>query len=117
MRFFTVLDKCKVNGMMHITGGAFSKLKDILGKTDALIHQPIKLYPQDIFRQLYKKGVPDKTMYSTFNCGIGFILSVPKNEVIRVLRMLKNAAVTGEVVRGNGKVRIESAFSGKMINL
>ena len=113
----SLLNKHKVHGMMHITGGAFTKLRDILGKVDIVVHQPKALQPQDIFREIYKKGVSDKTMYSTFNCGIGFILSVPKNEVGQIMRHIKNAAVIGEVIRGSGQIHIKSAFSGKMIRL
>lgn len=112
-----LLNKHKINGMMHITGGAFTKLKDILGRADIVIRQPKELQPQNIFRQIYEKGVPDKTMYSTFNCGIGFILSVPKNEVEQIVRYVKNAAVVGEVTRGSGQIHIKSAFTGKMIKL
>lgn len=113
----SLLNKHKINGMMHITGGAFTKLKDILGKTDIIIHQPKELEPQDIFRQIYEKEVPDKTMYSTFNCGIGFILSVPKNEVEQIVRCVKNSAVVGKVIRGSGQVNIKSAFSEKIIKI
>jgi len=113
----SLINQHKVHGMMHISGGAFTKLKDILGKADIVIHQPKELQPQDVFQQIYKKGVSDKTMYSTLNCGVGFILSVPKNEVEKVVRYVKNASVMGEVIRGNGQVHIKSAFSGKMIRL
>ena len=113
----SLLNKHKVHGMMHITGGAFTKLRDILGKVDIVVHQPKALQPQDIFREIYKKGVSDKTMYSTFNCGIGFILSIPKNEVEQVVRHIKTARVIGEVIKGDGLIHIKSAFSGKMIGL
>ena len=112
-----VLAKHKVNGMMHITGGAFTKLKDVLGQADANIHQPKKLHPQNIFQTIRKKGIPDKTMYSTFNCGIGFVLSAPKNETEQILRSINNSAIIGEVVRGTGQVRVKSAFSEKIIIL
>lgn len=112
-----LLDKHKINGMMHITGGAFTKLKDILGNADAIIDQPKKLWPQPIFQEIYEKGVLDKTMYSTFNCGVGFILSVPKKESLNVINFIKNTAVLGKVISGNGQVHIRSAFSGKMIKI
>lgn len=106
-----------VNGMMHITGGAFTKLKDILNGADAVISQSRKLSPQKIFRDLYAKGVSNKTMYSTFNCGVGFVLSVPKKSSPGVLAELKNAAVIGEIVRGNNQIRIRSVFDGKPVVL
>ena len=109
----SLLEKCQVNGMMHITGGAFTKLKDILEKADAVISQPKKLAPQEIFRILHTKGLSNEVMYSTFNCGIGFILSVPKYEVEKILSNVRNTAVIGEIVPGNGQVKIKSAFNGK----
>lgn len=112
---FSVLGKYKINGMMHITGGAFTKLKDILNKADVVIGQPRKLKPQSIFRELYEKGVSDEKMYSTFNCGVGFVLSVPKTEIEKILSKISNSAVLGEVVRGVGKVKIRSAFSEKIV--
>ena len=112
-----VIGKHKVNGMMHITGGAFTKLKDILGKADSIINQPRTLQPQSIFRDIYDSGVLDKKMYSTFNCGVGFVLSVPKTEVEKILSKISDSAVLGEVVRGTGKIQIHSAFSRKIIQL
>lgn len=112
-----LLETHTVHGMMHITGGAFTKLKDILGDADAGIYQPKKLQPHDIFFEMYKKGVPDKTMYTTFNCGIGFVLSVPKNQAEQIARSLKHAAIVGGVVKGDGCVHVTSAFSGKIVEL
>jgi len=111
-----VCDKHQVNGMMHITGGAFTKLKDILKGADAEIHHPYKLRPQKIFFDLRKK-ISNRQMYSTFNCGIGFVLSVPKREVERVLRILPASAVIGRVIKGKGKVRIISAFDQREVVL
>ncbi|KKU52245.1 MAG: Phosphoribosylformylglycinamidine cyclo-ligase, partial [Parcubacteria group bacterium GW2011_GWA2_47_10b] len=113
----SVLDTGKVNGMMHITGGAFTKLKDILVKTDAVIsHQKI-LQPQKVFKDMHSRGLSNKTMYSTFNCGIGFVLSVPRVEVRKILAKLKNSAVIGEVVKGSGSVFITSAFDQKTVEM
>lgn len=100
---------------MHITGGAFTKLKDVLGNADALIAHPEKLLPQKIFYDIYKKGLSNDKMYSTFNCGVGFVISVPKKEVAGILSCVKFAAIIGEVVLGTGRVKIKSAFdAGKV---
>jgi phosphoribosylformylglycinamidine cyclo-ligase len=112
-----VLNACKIHGMMHITGGAFTKLKDILGKADAVIAQPKKLAPQQIFCDMHVRGLSNEIMYTTFNCGIGFVLSVPKTEVPKVLARLRHSAVIGEVVKGDSKVRIKSAFDQQDIEL
>lgn len=112
-----ILKKYTVNGMMHITGGAFSKLKDILGKNNAIIEIPNKLKPQDIFFELYDRGVSNKDMYTTFNCGVGFVLSVPEEEAQKIIKSTPGSAVIGEVVRGPGNVHITSAFNGREVIL
>lgn len=112
-----LLGQYQINGLMHITGGAFTKIKDILDREDAYIIQPKKLLPQAIFRTMYKRGISNKTMYSTFNCGIGFVLSMPKSQATLMLRKLKNADIIGEVIKGDGYVRIQSFFDNKVIVL
>ncbi len=116
-QILSITKKCKVNGMMHITGGAFTKLKDILKSCDAYIDQPRGLLPQSIFREMFAKGLTNETMYSTFNCGVGFILSVPRSEVKKVLNAISQSAVVGKIVKGNGEIRITSSFNGKIIKL
>jgi phosphoribosylformylglycinamidine cyclo-ligase len=112
-----VLKKQTINGMMHITGGAFTKLKDILSGADAVIAPPTKQISQ-IFWDIFKKGgVPNQSMYSTFNCGIGFVLSVPSGEVPAILHKLKKSFVIGMVVKGKADVHITSAFDGKKLTL
>ncbi len=114
---YQLMKKFDIHGMVHITGGAFAKLKDILNNADAKIKQNHKLKPQKIFRQLYKKGISDKDMYKTFNCGMGFILSVNPKVANKILSEIKDfkADIIGKIIPGTGKVKIESAFSNKEI--
>ncbi|MFH1714384.1 MAG: AIR synthase-related protein [Candidatus Nealsonbacteria bacterium] len=108
--------KFDIHGMMHITGGAYSKLKDLLENTDVEINKVHKLEPQSIFKELYKRGVSDEEMYKTFNCGIGFILSVSSEDADNVITEL-DADIIGKVVSGTSKIKIESMFSDKLIEL
>ena len=109
-------NKFDIHGMMHITGGAYSKLKDLLENTDVEINKVHKLEPQNIFKELYKRGVSDEEMYKTFNCGIGFVLSVSSEDADNVITGL-DADIIGKVVSGTGKIKIESMFSDKVIEL
>lgn len=109
-------NKVDIHGMMHITGGAYSKLKDLLENTDVEINRVHKLGPQNIFKELYKRGVSDEEMYKTFNCGIGFILSVSSEDANNVITEL-DTDIIGRVVPGTGKIKIESMFSDKVIEL
>lgn len=105
-------EQVDIHGKMHITGGAYTKLKNLLPDADANLFRDHKLQPQQIFNELYEKGITDEEMYKTFNCGIGFILSTDNaEEVISKL----DADIIGEVVYGTGKIRIDSMFSDRKI--
>jgi len=111
--------KYDIHGMMHITGGAFTKLKDILKGADAHIYNGHMLEPQPIFHELNKRGVSDEEMYRTFNCGIGFVLGVPKKQADNLIDDISiafdEADIIGEVMPGNGKVSIDSMFSERRV--
>lgn len=107
--------KIAINGLMHITGGAFTKLKQILPRNcNVIITKNHKLRPQKIFYELFKRGVSDKEMYKTFNCGIGFIFSVPPKN-LKKIKLADNMAIIGKVIQGHGKIKIESMFSDKIV--
>ncbi len=112
-----IQERYDIHGMMHITGGAFTRLKGLLSKTDAVITNDHSLKPQGIFRELYAHRITDRDMYKTFNCGIGFILAVSKKDALGIVTQIKGADIIGEVTQGSGKVRIASMFSGKRIKI
>ena len=105
----------EIHGMMHITGGAFTKPKDFLQKdSDLLIQRNDVLKPQKIFYDLFERGVSDEEMSKTFNCGIGFIFSVAKADAHKIPSHI-DAHQIGKVVLGTGKVKIESMFSNRLV--
>lgn len=110
-------EKYEIHGMMNITGGAFSKLKDIAKKADVTIIKNHKLQPHSIFHEIYSRGLRDKDMYTTFNCGIGFILSASKSEAKKIVAEFNDTDIIGEVTKGTGSVHIESNFSNRTITL
>ncbi|MBI3571992.1 hypothetical protein HY091_00435 [Candidatus Kaiserbacteria bacterium] len=112
-----LLKRYEIHGMMHITGGAFAKLRDILGTHDALIEFPQSFKPRAIFYELHERGVSSRQMYTTFNCGIGFVFSLAPHDVKEVLRKVRGALIIGVVKKGSGVVRIKSIFDGKIIRL
>jgi len=116
---FPLIKKFDIHGMVHITGGAFTKLKDLLKGANAYLKRNQKLKPQPIFYEIRKGGVSEVQMYKIFNCGIGLILSVSPKEAKKILSQIKNfkAGVIGKIIPGTGKLIIESAFSNKEIIL
>ena len=83
-------EKFDIGGMMHITGGAYTKLKDLLGNSlDTKVFRSHKLQPQKIFHELFNRKISDEEMYKTFNCGVGYILSVRKEQANKCLSAIK----------------------------
>jgi phosphoribosylformylglycinamidine cyclo-ligase len=111
--------KYGIHGMMHITGGGFTKIKPLLPGLDAHIYNNHMLSPQPIFHELYKRGVSDEEMYKTFNCGIGFVIGVPEKHAEDALDAIETAHgeadIIGEVTPGTGKVKINSEFSDRTV--
>lgn len=117
-KILSLSEQFDIHGMMHITGGAFTKLKGLLNNANAIITKNHKLQPQQIFKDLHHKGITDEEMYRTFNCGVGFILSAKPQDVEKIIFELEPSAdVIGSVIAGSGKVKIQSAFSDKELEL
>lgn len=107
--------KVDIHGMVNITGGAFTKIRGYLAEgADVKIRRDHGLQPHNIFREIYSKEISDEEIYKTFNCGIGFIVSVNKNDAPKVLWSL-DSDIIGEVIKGTGKIRIESTFSDTLV--
>lgn len=108
----SLLEKVKVNGMVHITGGGFYEnvpriLKD--GLTAKFDKSQIDVLP--IFDLMQKDGnISETEMYSSFNMGIGFMVVVDKTVASETLEILKqngeNAKIIGEITEGNEGVII-----------
>jgi len=93
-----IIKKCKVNGLAHITGGAFTKLLRLKNIGYEISSLP-KLPP--IMGLIEEQGVNEEEMYKTFNMGVGFCVISPKDQVNLVKSIFK-------------KHRIESQEIGKI---
>lgn len=113
-----LVEKFEINGMMHITGGAFSKLKGIIDDKQKIeINNNHSLFPQKIFSEIFKKGISNKKMYTTFNCGIGFVMTLPESEANKILKKINYTEIIGKVVKGEGEIVIYSKFDNKRITI
>jgi phosphoribosylformylglycinamidine cyclo-ligase len=101
-----------VKGLAHITGGGFiDNLPRILPNScDASIRKgswemlPIFQLIQD------RSGVPEPELYQVFNMGIGMTVVIRADRADSILRFLRRrqqpAWIIGEIVRGEGRVRL-----------
>ncbi len=108
-----LLEKVKVKGISHITGGGFYEniprsIPDGLGakvKKDS-----VKVLP--IFDLIAKTGnISERDMFNTFNMGVGMSIVVAKEDVDIALSVLKengeDAYIIGEIVKSDEKIVIE----------
>lgn len=85
------LEKCKINGLAHITGGAFTKLLRLKKIGFNLNCMP---EPPPIIQLIEDQGVNHLEMYKTFNMGVGFCLIAPKGEAAQIKSMFKKDKLT-----------------------
>jgi len=102
----------QVNGIAHITGGAFyDKISRILPK-DIDVHIDKNSWrPPEIFRLIQTKGnIDDLEMYHTLNMGIGLVLIVQKEAARGIMNKLAELKLKswliGSAVKGRKEVKI-----------
>ena len=107
-----LLEKVKVKGISHITGGGFYEniprsIPEGLGaKVD---RNSVRVLP--IFELLAKTGnITERDMFNTFNMGVGMSIVVSKEDVDTALEILKangeDAYIIGEIVESEEKITI-----------
>jgi len=104
-----MVQKCKINGLAHITGGAFTKLlrlKNIGYEIDSLPKIP------PIMGLIEEQGVKPEEMYKTFNMGVGFCVVAPKSQSTKIISIFKKHKIVsqeiGKIVAKKG-VTVNSA--------
>ena len=101
-----LLESVKVHGIAHITGGGLpgNIPRVVPDGLECRIHLDAWTYP-DIFNWLQAEGrVEDSEMRRTFNCGIGLVLVVAKEDTALARETLTQSGETvfelGEIRRG-----------------
>jgi phosphoribosylformylglycinamidine cyclo-ligase len=94
-----------VNGIVHVTGGGF------VGNVPRILPQGVRAridpdaWPRPgIYDWIEREGgIPQSELLRVFNCGIGMVLSVPRNQVEDIIHRLsglgERAYVIGEIER------------------
>lgn len=98
-----------VNGMAHITGGGLANIPRMNGGFDYVLdHLPA---PLPIFAELGKRsGLDAKTMYETFNMGIGLVVATdrPEELALRLSQMKEEFFKIGHIAKGQGQAVVHS---------
>lgn len=109
----TLLKEFDIRGMAHITGGGITEnTPRMLPKGAQALIKKGTWNIQPIFKLIQKKSqVDDNEMFRDFNMGIGMILTVPKKQVVAVMKKATKLGETtyliGEIVKGKQVVKYE----------
>lgn len=101
--------KFDIKGIAHITGGGLiENIPRILPNNCKAVIARSEWKMPFIFQFIQDGGkIPDKEMFRTFNCGIGMIVIVSKNDADRVMAQLKRlrekAFLIGEIEKRIGQ--------------
>lgn len=87
-----LIEKADIHGIAHITGGGF--IENIPRILPPSTHADITLgsWPvPPVFNLLQKLGdIPERSIYNTFNMGIGMVLAVPSSHADEILTLAKD---------------------------
>ncbi|MBP5245747.1 MAG: phosphoribosylformylglycinamidine cyclo-ligase [Clostridia bacterium] len=108
----SLIDKVKVKGISHITGGGFYENipRSIPEGLCAEIEKDrIKVLP--IFKLIAKRGnVSERDMFNTFNMGVGMSVVVSAEDENKALEILKNngtdAYTIGKIIKSDERISI-----------
>ena len=83
--------KIRITGMAHITGGGFQdNLPRVLPKAVNAEIDRSTWDPPTIFKFIERQGHVDRDeMYRVFNMGVGFVVVLPKTEVVKATNILR----------------------------
>lgn len=107
-----VMDKYKVHGAAHITGGGLPEnVSRALPKGCQAVFKKGSWPVLPVFKWLQAKGrIRDEEMLKTFNLGLGFVLIVAKEDAAKVIAALKEqgerAYDVGEIAAGPTGVKL-----------
>lgn len=99
-----MISACKISGIAHITGGAFSKLMRLNKKYGFLLNNMPKSTP--IFQALREQILDERELHRTFNMGVGMCVIAGKEYESKILAIAKkhgvNASVIGQITNESG---------------
>ena len=100
----TLMQNLTIKGMAHITGGGITEnVPRVLPDNVVADIESSSWEMPMLFRWLQEQGnVARQEMYRTFNCGIGMVVIVDKNDADQAIRQLE---ASGESVMRIGQIR------------
>ena len=86
-----LIDNNLINGCANITGGGLAdNIKRVIPNSLTAEINLDQIKTSKIFKWLHKKGISDKEMLKTFNCGVGFCLIINPKKLNQIKHYFTN---------------------------
>ena len=110
-----LINKDLIRGCANITGGGLEdNIKRIIPKSLFAEINLNEIKTSKIFSWLKKKGISDKEMLKTFNCGVGFCLIINPKRFDKVKKNFTKEYrpyVIGKVSKGKNKIKLNGEIN------
>ena len=114
MHVLELINRKFLNGCANITGGGLEdNIKRIIPDKLCAEINLNKVKTLYIFKWLKKKGISEREMLKTFNCGVGFCLIIKPNNYKKIQKYFPRKYkpyIIGKIIKNSKKVK----FSGKV---
>ena len=103
-----------INSCAHITGGGL--IENLLRSIPSSLTLNIdlsKIKILDIFKWIKTNNISDKEMISTFNCGVGFCMIAPKENILKIKRCFEKKYAPyeiGKISKSNKKFNLSGSL-------
>ena len=99
-----LLEHVEINGMAHITGGGFEENLSRINNNFTMNIDKTKWNMPQIFREIQSLGnIEEDEMFKVFNCGIGYVLILSKENAIKAKEINQSLIEIGFVSKASTK--------------
>ena len=99
-----LLEHVEINGMAHITGGGFEENLSRINNNFTMNIDKTKWNMPQIFSEIqYLGNIEEDEMFKVFNCGIGYVLILSKENAIKAKEINQSLIEIGFVTKASTK--------------
>ena len=110
-----LIDKNLITGCANITGGGLQdNIRRIIPENLMAEIDLKKIKTLKIFKWLKKNSISDKEMLKTFNCGVGFCLTIKPKNLNKIQKYFKKEYkpyVIGKIYKGKNKIKLNGSIN------
>ena len=101
-----LLEVCEIKGMAHVTGGGFEENLSRINDNFTMNIDKTKWNMPQVFKEIQSLGdIEEDEMFKVFNCGIGYVLILSKENALKAKEINQNLIEIGFVTKESTKFK------------